>query len=218
MRFALWSLMALASTVLLPAQEKPNPAFAEAQDVEGLPHVMLIGDSISIGYTLPVRELLKGKANVHRIQTNGGPTINGLPRLEQWLGAGRWDVIHFNFGLHDLKIMEGGKRQVPLEQYESNLREIVQRLKATGAKLIWATTTPVPEGPVNPPRERADVAAYNRAAKKVMDEAGVAVDDLYAFVLPRESELQLPHNVHFTEAGYRALAGQVAASIEKALK
>lgn len=217
MRFALLSLMAV-STAALFAQQPSSPAFAEAQDVPGLPHVLLIGDSISIGYTLPVRELLKGKANVHRIQTNGGPTINGLPKLEQWLGAGRWDVIHFNFGLHDLKIMEGGKHQVPVDEYQKNLREVVSRLKGTGAKLIWATTTPVPAGPVNPPRESADVVAYNLAAKTVMEEAGVAVDDLYAFVQPRESELQQPHNVHFTEAGYRALAAQVAESIEKAIK
>ena len=75
---------------------KPNPAFVEIQDDPALPRVLLIGDSISIGYTLPTRALLAGKANVHRILTNGGPTPNGLEHLTEWLGSGKWDVIHFN--------------------------------------------------------------------------------------------------------------------------
>ena len=75
-----------AQTPKAPKKRAPNPAFAPVQDVAGLPRVLLIGDSISIGYTLDVRELLKGKANVHRIPTNGGPTTNGLANLSKWLG------------------------------------------------------------------------------------------------------------------------------------
>ena len=108
----------LIATLLLAAcaAAQNGPEFAPVEDTPGLPRVLLIGDSISIGYTLPVRELLKGKANVHRIPGNGGPTTNGLKNLDEWL-AGKWDVIHFNFGLHDLKIGDDGSRQVPLEQY-----------------------------------------------------------------------------------------------------
>jgi hypothetical protein len=80
-----------------------NAAMKPPQEVPGLPRVLLIGDSISIGYTLPVRELLKGKANVHRIPQNGGATDVGLEKMASWLGDGKWDVIHFNFGLHDAK-------------------------------------------------------------------------------------------------------------------
>jgi hypothetical protein len=53
------------------------------------------------------------------------------------------------------------------------------------------------------------VAAYNAAAKKIMDESGIAIDDL--------QELQLPANVHFTAPGYDVLGHQVAESILKAL-
>ena len=56
---------------------RPNPAMAKVEDVPGLPRVLLIGDSISIGYTAPVREMLKGVANVHRPLTNCGPTTRG---------------------------------------------------------------------------------------------------------------------------------------------
>jgi len=97
-----------------PAPAKKGP-MAPIKDVEGLPRVLLIGDSISIGYTLDTRKLLAGKVNVHRIPTNGGPTSRGLESLDEWLGKGKWDVIHFNWGLHDLKYMgpKGGNLADP---------------------------------------------------------------------------------------------------------
>ena len=201
---------------------KPNPTMAPIQDVSSLPRVLLIGDSISIGYTLPTRALLKGKANLHRIPTNGGPTTRGLASLDKWLGKGKWDVIHFNWGLHDLKYMGAkggldlkGKQQVPPDAYDKNLREMVKRLRATGAKLIWASTTPVPEGSGG--RVQGDAAKYNQIARKIMADNGVAVDDLYAFALPKLKDIQRPKNVHFTPGGSKALAEQVAAAILKAL-
>jgi lysophospholipase L1-like esterase len=201
-----------------PGAAKPNPAFVEIQDDPALPRVLLIGDSISIGYTLPARALLAGKANVHRILTNGGPTPNGLEHLTEWLGSGKWDVIHFNWGLHDLKIMADGKHQVPIELYEKNLTELVKQLQATGARLIWASTTPVPEGKLDPMRHPADVPVYNAAAKKIMAANHIPTDDLYSFVVPRASEIQLPENVHYMPKGYEALAAQVADALNAALR
>ena len=196
---------------------KPDPVLAPVADAPGLPRVLLIGDSISMGYTLAVRELLAGKANVHRPPANCGPTIRGVEQIDAWLGDGRWDVIHFNFGLHDLKIMDHGKQQVAPDQYEKNLRQLVQRMQKTKAKLIWCSTTPVPESS-SPPRHNADVSAYNAVAKQVMDEQGIAIDDLYAFALPQLAKIQRPNNVHFSPEGSKVLARQVAESIEKALK
>ena len=80
-----------------------NDAMKSPKDEPGLPRVLLIGDSVSIGYTLKVREKLKGKANVHRIPQNGGATEVGLANMKKWLRDEKWDVIHFNFGLHDAK-------------------------------------------------------------------------------------------------------------------
>jgi len=197
------------------------------EDVAGLPRVLLIGDSISIGYTLPTRALMKGKANVHRPSANCGPTISGLKSLDKWLGDKKWDVIHFNWGLHDLKYMgpKGGnladpkasdsQQQVPPAEYEKNLRTLVERLKKTGAKLIWCSTTPVPEGAGG--RVVGDSAKYNAIAAKVMADNKIPTDDLYAFCKPRLKEIQKPANVHFSTEGSAALAKEVAASISKAL-
>lgn len=197
------------------AKRAPNPALLPIEDRPGLPRVLLIGDSISIGYTLPVREALAGKANLHRPKDNCGPTIRGLAKLDEWLGQGRWDVIHFNFGLHDLRNIDG-KHQVPIDQYEKNLREITARLKKTGAVLVWCSTTPVPEG-CEPGRKAGEEAAFNAAAKRVMDENHIAIDDLCRFAQPRLKDIQIPKNVHFTPEGSKVLAGQVSGSILAAL-
>lgn len=213
------SLTVMAQNKPEPGGEKPkDPAYAKVVDDPKLPRVLLIGDSISVGYTPAVQQLLKGKANVHRIPTNGGPTSNGVKNIDKWLEAGKFDVIHFNFGLHDLKRMEpDNKQQVGLADYEKNLREIVTKMQKSGAKLIWCNTTPVPEGKTSPPRVPADVVAYNEVAAKVMAEHKIPTDDLYAFALPRLKEIQRPVNVHFTPEGSKLLGEQVAKAIEAAL-
>jgi hypothetical protein len=195
-----------------------NPAMHPIEDIPGLPRVLLIGDSISIGYTLPVRELLKGVANVHRIPENGGDTARGLAKLDDWLGSKPWHVIHLNWGLHDLKLEPEGRHQVELDQYERNLVRLLDRLQRTGAVLIWATTTPVPQGVKGPQRDPADVPRYNEAARRVMNAAGVRINDLYAFSQPRVASIQIPRNVHFTTAGSAELARPVARNIREALR
>lgn len=224
------TLLLVASGGVSAADEKPkpkreaHPSLAKVEDVPGLPRVLLIGDSISMGYTVPVRELLKGKANVHRVPANGGPTTNGLKNLKQWLGDSHWDVIHFNWGLHDLKYIAedpskradpkapGAHLQVSLADYEKNLRELVSQLKATGAKLIWCSTTPVPEGSEG--RVVGDDLKYNEIATRVMKEAGIPTDDLYTHAKAKLKDIQLPEgNVHYSEAGYQYLAEKVAAAI-----
>ena len=106
---AILSLSFLSIFTLLvnaaPKKVKRINPMTPIEEVKGLPNVLIIGDSISIGYTLPTRALLKEKVNLHRIPTNGGPTTKGLSEIEKWLGNKKWDLIHFNWGLHDLKYM-----------------------------------------------------------------------------------------------------------------
>ena len=198
----------------------PNSVLAPIADTPGLPRVLLIGDSISMGYTLPVRARLAGKANVHRPPVNCGDTARGIASLDQWLGAGRWDVIHFNFGLHDLKYLDAkgqlaapdqGRQVHSPAQYEANLRAIVARLQRTGARLVFATTTPVPAGSQG--RVADDAARYNAVALRVMRENGVTINDLHAVAAANLPALQRPANVHFTDAGSARLAEEVAGRI-----
>jgi len=185
-----------------------------------LANVLIIGDSISIGYFPPAKELLKYDAVVVHNPGNARHTRFGLEKLDAWLGRTKWDVIHFNHGLHDLKYVdengknvavENGRPQIPIEKYEKNLEEMVKRLKRSGAELIFATTTPVPDG--TGIRVKGDAKKYNVAAERVMKRHGITVNDLYSFAMPRLANIQRPQNVHFHETGSFLLGEEVAAGI-----
>lgn len=200
------------------AASKKDESLAPLTDDPKLPRVLLIGDSISIGYTLPVRTLLKGKANVHRPPTNCSSTGFGLANLKTWLGDKKWDVIHFNFGLHDAKLPPEGVRHAPPNVYEKNLRSLVQQMKAASTQLIFATTTPVPMGGnLSPTRRFGSVDEYNTIARKVMTETAVAIDDLNTAAKPMLEKYGRPNDVHFAPEGYEVLAKAVSESIEAAL-
>ena len=232
------SLSALhaADTPAKPKAATP-PEFAAITDDPKLPRVLLMGDSVSIAYALEVRKLLAGAANVHRVPANCGSTKTALGSygLVRWLPdpKEKWDVIHFNHGLHDLSYRfaddsdknakgeyasptNGGHPNVPPEVYEKNLHQIIARLKQTGASLIFASTTPVPESDAAKYVKDSELP-YNEIAKKVMTEEGVTWNDLWSLVKPRQSELQGKRNVHFMPSGSAVMAKQVAEHIRAAL-
>jgi lysophospholipase L1-like esterase len=194
-----------------------------------LPHVLIMGDSISIGYAPYVAEMLKGEAIVSHHKGNAGQTGTGLKMLDQWIGTTKWDVIHFNWGLHDLcyrnpdsKARDNrdkikGTITTSQEQYERNLDQLVQRLKKNGAILIWAQTTVVPEGEAG--RFVGDDRIYNEVAARIMKKYDIMIDDLYTLTEGFSPELFVGSgDVHYTKDGYRKIAAQVAEKIRAALK
>lgn len=225
----LFSSLALAATLTLGIQT------VSAADAPARKRVLILGDSISIGYTPFVQKMLADEMVVLRPMRGDKPencsgTTAGVANIDRWLqiDGGKWDVIHFNWGLHDLKhVKPDGKAsdsatdppQATVEVYEKNLREIVAKLKATGARLIFATTTPVPEGKMAVYRTDADAVKYNAAALKVMKENGITVNDLYAFAKPQLMDIQRqPANVHFTDKGSEVLAGEVVKAVQAVVK
>jgi lysophospholipase L1-like esterase len=179
------------------------------QDDPDLSRVLLIGDSVSRGYTQSVRKMLEGKANVHRAPTNCGPTALGLRKLDVWLGDGDWDAVHFNFGIHD--------RNTPIAEYSNRLEQLVERMKQTGAKLVWASTTPIPDDPTKK-QTAASIVERNKAAARTMQKHGVVIDDLFTAITPHLETMQNPNDVHFNAAGYQFLGQRVSEAIEKVLK
>lgn len=229
-------LSMLASSPLFAQRRDPDPQGPWDVPLDPkLPNVLLIGDSISIGYTRAVRRLFAGEANIQRPlngdrtgPSNCGPTPRGLESLTEWLGATRWDVIHFNWGLHDLcyrnpeaktqgnRDKVNGKQAVSLEQYRANLETLVERLRKTGSSLIWASTTIVPDGEVG--RVVGDDLKYNEVAAQVMAKHSIPIDDLHAVSKGFATDLFVgPGNVHFTLPGYERLAASVARSVRKSL-
>ncbi|MDX2431248.1 MAG: SGNH/GDSL hydrolase family protein [Bacteroides sp.] len=203
-----------------------------------LPKVFIYGDSISIGYTEYVRASLEGNALVYRLHVNGGSSNDFIARMETLRKAMfqpdleqgwdfQWDLIHFNVGLHDLKYIaqgkldkENGKQVTSLDKYADNLRSIIDYLKSTypDAKLIFASTTPVPEGEAG--RIAGDAKRYNKAARKVVKKhRDIGYNDLYKFAEPvLEEHAAGPGNVHFNSEGSRLLGIEVADVIAEAME
>lgn len=206
-----------------------SKAFANPVDDPNLPNVLLMGDSISIGYTIDVRKQLHGKADVFRISENGKYSAFGLENLDKWLGKRKWDVIHFNWGLWDIcyrnpeskaqgnRDKKAGTLTTTPEAYGKNLDAIVVRLKRTDATLIWCATTPVPEFELG--RILGDEIKYNQIAAVIMEKHGVSTNDLHSHALKKLPEIGKGRgDVHFTQDGSHYLAEQVSRKISQKLE
>eukprot|EP00903_Cladosiphon_okamuranus_P003977 g3975.t1 len=196
-----------------------------------LPNVLILGDSISIGYTLDVRAALEGVANVYRPVAKDGKrpencsgTINGVKNIDRWLSMAEWDVIHFNWGLHDLKHVKtagtheksnnpNDPTQATVEVYAENMKTIVDKLKATGARLVFATTTPVVEGTLDPLRTPEAPVTYNTAAVNIMKANDIRMPEFSWDTLPLYMHLR--KDTAFTEEEFRFLAKFPLITLEK---
>lgn len=217
-------LMHRATAQAAPLELVPAIPYTEQQTK--LPRVLLIGDSISFGYAEIVAKALQDKAQVFRIKGRTAATVtgtlildtsSGLNNIDSWLKE-PWDVIHFNWGLHDVKMVSQTKYTIPIVDYEANLEKLVTILGKSNAKLIWASTTPVPEGKLSPPRLHGDEIRYNEAASRVMTKHHIPTDDLYsvaqlAIQNNKPGEVQIPSNVHFTTKGSEILANSVEQAV-----
>jgi lysophospholipase L1-like esterase len=189
--------------------------------------VVLIGDSIRIGYQPVVMKKLKSLAEVWGPEVNGGTSSNVIKNLHYWVKEQAPDIVHINAGLHDLRTLYynsgPGVNVIPLDHYRDNIRTIFDYVKTrTDARLIWATTTPViyekaheaHTGSADFDRYNEDVIAYNRAALKIAAKMNVPVNDLYQLVMSATPEKIIRNDgVHFTEEGNEMLGNQVAQMI-----
>ena len=179
--------------------------------------VILIGDSIRMGYQDVVRRELENEAEVWGPTQNGGNSQNVLDHLQEWVIDPSPDVVHMNCGLHDLKTpFDSDTQTIALDAYESNVRQILTQLgEKTQATVVWAATTPVNQQWHHENKDfdrfEAHVAAYNAAAGRVAAELGVEVNDLFSVVMQAGRDRHLrPDGVHFTEEGSELLGKAVA--------
>src|SRR4051794_8574362 len=208
----------LLSIINLFTASAPTRGQADVSPRPGLPKVVLIGDSIRLGYAQGVTERLSGKAVVISPPENGGDSANVLTHLDEWVLRQKPDVVHLNCGLHDLKRSRtDGHHQLELDRYCENLRRIVARIReSTDAALVFADTTPIVDERharrrAEFDRTEADVRRYNDAAIAVMGELGVPVHDLHWVVEQGAPETMLgPDGTHYTAAGSDRLAEAVA--------
>ncbi len=211
----------LAAVLILASSGHAQPTAGAKAD---LPKVVLIGDSIRMGYAPLVAKRLAGKAVVVSSAANGGDSANVLKTLKAVVDAQPM-LVHFNCGLHDLKFSRKAKtHQVEPERYAANLRAIVARLrKETSAALVFANTTPIlderhAKRGAGFDRSEADVRRYNEIAERVMKDAAVPVHDLHWVVAQGGPEKMLGKDgTHYTKEANARLAEAVADCILRQL-
>lgn len=208
----------------LMAEQVGNSIFEAFNEGVGFdrPRILLVGDSVVGGYYSATRNQFAGTAVVY----SGGTTYNeACPDwkkiVDEYIAKGGqrgWDVIQFNWGLHAVKYVDESNKTLSADQpgariqftpadYANNMERFVAELKRTGARLVFATTTPIPENATGA-IVHLDLAPYNDAAVAIMKLNDIPVNDLHAVGLSRMKELQIPGNVHFTAYGYKELAKQ----------
>ncbi|HEV3384945.1 MAG TPA: alpha/beta hydrolase family protein [Gemmata sp.] len=221
MRLLLSSVLFLIPDLTLSQQPATQPK-------PDLPRVLLLGDSIRMDYAPLVAKRLAGIAEVISPKENGGDSANTLKMLDKWLEEGKPVIVHFNCGLHDLKVSKNTNDfQVRLPAYERNLKAIVERLRKGGKespRLIFASTTPIHDErhaarKSDFDRFDADVKAFNEHAEKLMLELDIPIDDLYRIVQDGgPARLLTADGTHYTSAGSELLADAVADCIKRQIK
>jgi len=221
-RLLLASLVTLSNIVVVQSAEPPRivreniewlDVWVPGNNVSDQPRVLLIGDSITRGYYNSVESKLKSKAVVCRLTTSkslGDPGL--LDEVRLVLGQAKFDVVHFNNGMHGWGYTE--------DEYARAIPELVAAIRkgAPGAKLVCATTTPVRVAQkidkLDP--KTARVKARNQAAADVMTKEKIPINDLFTLVIDKADWFS-QDGVHLNAKGSAALGEQVAAHILKSL-
>ena len=188
--------------------------------------VLLLGDSIRMGYDDYVKDELKECEVVYDANDNGrfsAYTIWMFNNMHKDFGP--FDIVHFNNGYWDMnKEDPNGESETPLEDYIHNLKRLIDLIRVTGAIPIFATTTPIydtekdEDGFQKTNYKNSWVKEYNDAALKLMKEENVLVDDLYSLLLDGKRYYKCPDSLHLTEEGYMKCAKAVSNVIREVLK
>ena len=180
--------------------------------------MMLIGDSIRLGYQAKVTELLAGKANVTAPAENCRFSAYTLFNLSAWVPDNDYDVIQWNNGQWDTCHMPDGRIHTPLANYLELQERIATVLLGKTKRLVFATTTPVwPEqftSAARNPRRNEDISAYNHAATELLAPLGVEINDLFPCLVGDIKRYISGDMVHLTEAGNDLCAGRIAGLID----
>ena len=187
-------------------------------------NLLLIGDSIRMGYDKAVQKSLEGKANVYFPAENcrfASYVLRYLHEYRELVKDGAVDVLHWNAGLWDCLRLFEEEPHTPIDVYVYYIDRIYLRIKKLfpEAKVIFATSTPVLSEKMSRDFKRynEEIQAYNRAALEVVKRHGFAVNDLYSIstALPEAAHSDPVH--YYTPEGTKAFADQVLSCVAPAL-
>ena len=207
---------ATAASLRVPAPAarpavKPAPA-----PVPDTPLVVFLGDSLTAGLGLDEdqaypavleRELEEEGLPVRVLNAgvSGDTTAGGLSRIG-WLLGQRPDVVVVALGAND------GLRALPVEQAEKNLREIVRRSQAAGARVLLLGMKMPPN--YGPEYTRSFEGMYAAIAK----DMNVPLVPFLLEGVGGERSLNQGDGIHPTAKGPEVLAKKVRPYLEEVLR
>ena len=179
--------------------------------------VLLLGDSIRMGYGPYVADMMKDRAKVVYPRDNCRFTFYTLRMIADWKklvdDPKSVDIVHFNNGLWDIGQLDGRDCLTPVDVYASTLQRIVAELKYhfPNARIVFATTTPVNMEVYSKyhTKGNVEVERYNAAACEALKGLVFAINDLYGFVTKNDVGRYYADSAHYKKEGYRLLATEV---------
>ena len=174
--------------------------------------IVLLGDSIRMGYDKYVKEAFDGVAEVYYPLDNCRFAVNVLRFAHEWKKTGEWpddiDLVHWNVGLWDaIEFFRDGPL-TPIEYYEQYIGRVYKRLKLIfpNAKFVFATSTSVLESrnSINICRSNARIEKYNEAAIRALAGTDTVINDLYTL------SKSFPEEYHSDGVHYRTMEGTAA--------
>ncbi len=183
--------------------------------------IVLLGDSIRMGYDKYAKEALKDVADVYYPKENCKFALNILRCIVEWRRDGGWgedvDLVHWNAGAWDCVEVSGDQPLTPIAWYEETVLRVYHRLRDyfPRAKIVFATTTSVDEARYTPEfrRHNAIIEQYNAAAVRALSGTDAVINDLYSLTraLPNSARSDATH--FYTEQGTEVIGGRVLSVI-----
>lgn len=179
--------------------------------------ILLLGDSIRMGYDKYVKLALSDVAEVYYPPDNCRFGVYLLRFAGEWKNNFNWpddiDLVHWNAGLWDVIRLYGDEPITTPEYYENMIARIDKRLRTLfpNAKMVFATSTTVDEEKYgqNFKRLNSDIERYNEIAKKVLSSGDTVIDDLYSVSLGCNKECRSDPTHFNTTAGRRLMGNKV---------
>ena len=176
----------LITLVLLLGPE----AVAAPKGQSSQPKVLMIGDIITRAVSYKTKSALKNKVHIKTSEFIAMDSGTLLKNIDKLLMGEKWDLIYFNSGFNDIMYKDpssksvramhkdvGGVQVTSPEKYAANLKGLIAAFKKNGAKVVWASTTPIYKS--TGALIKGDEVKYNQIAEKIMKSQNIAVINLY---------------------------------------
>lgn len=165
--------------------------------------VLLIGDSIVVGYRSVVNRMLEGKMGVTAYSTSkaiNNPYYMDEIALLMKQEENKYEAIQFNNGLHG----GGNSTEEYIAYYEKAVRAVMAL--CPGTPVILALSTPVSDNgdPASYEKVNWKVKEMNEAVKALGEKMGLPVLDLYSVVYGKP-EIRTMDGYHYNKDGYELL-------------